>query len=57
MAVQEKLLTAEEYGGLSGNDRPSELVKGVVVELPYPFFGHSLLQGEFGYQIEDYLQN
>jgi Uma2 family endonuclease len=48
MAVQEKLLTAEEFMMLPDNGNKLELDKGVVVEVSPPNFIHGLLSLRFG---------
>jgi Uma2 family endonuclease len=51
--VPAPLLTAEEFAQRSGNQRV-ELVKGVVKELPMPFFKHGEICGTIAYFLIEY---
>src|SRR5258706_3036939 len=57
MAVQEKLLTAEEFGKLPNDGKKYDLVKGAVVEVCRPKYGHGKLQGKFARFIDEYLDD
>jgi Uma2 family endonuclease len=48
-----KLLTAEEYAALPDDGRITELVKGVVVEMPRPETDHGYLMSNFSSALRD----
>jgi Uma2 family endonuclease len=53
-AAPPKLLTAEEYAVLPDDGRRTELVKGVVVEMPQPGFRHGKICNRVGRIIGNY---
>lgn len=55
-ATPAKLLTAEEYLQFDGLDRPTELVRGEIVEMNQPGFRHGRICIRIGYVIEDYAE-
>jgi len=56
MAVQEKLLTAEEFAQLPKDGKKYELVKGVVVEVCRPNYIHGKLQASLAYFLNDHVR-
>lgn len=50
------LLTLEEFSKLPGDDRPSELVKGRVVQSPYLTLRHGLICSQIGYVLFRFLE-
>lgn len=57
MATIDTLLTAEEYGRLPDNGRPTELVRGRIVELNMPFFPHGKLCSRIGHLLQSFLDD
>lgn len=51
-----KLLTAEEYAALPDDGRHTELVKGVIVEMPRPESDHGYLMSNFSAALRDYVR-
>ncbi len=57
MSTVIKLLTAEEYARLpEEQDRPSELVRGVIVRMNPPRFRHGELSSNFAGLLRDYVR-
>jgi Uma2 family endonuclease len=52
--IGEKLLTAEEYGALGDLGRPSELIRGRIVEMNVPFSRHGQVCLEAAYIIAEH---
>lgn len=57
MATTGTHLTAEEYGRLSDNGRPTELVRGRIVEMNMPYFPHGKLCWRLGHLLGLFLDN
>ncbi len=55
--VTETLLTAEEYAQLPDNGRPSELVRGRIVEMNPPFSRHGQICLKVGHLLLTFLDN
>jgi Uma2 family endonuclease len=55
--VAEKLLTAEEYGGLPDDGQPTELVRGRIVPLNMPKPRHGEICGQTNYLLRRYLDD
>jgi Uma2 family endonuclease len=51
-----KLLTAEEYAAMPDDGRTTELVKGVIVEMPSPSSSHGYVCGNFAFQLNLYVR-
>jgi Uma2 family endonuclease len=51
-----KLLTAEEYAALPDDGRLTELVKGVIVEMPSPSSAHGYVCLNFGSTFREYVR-
>jgi Uma2 family endonuclease len=56
MAIAEQLLTAEEFGLLPDNGRPSELVRGRIVEMNMPYPRHGEICGRVARLVGNYLE-
>lgn len=57
MAVQEKLLTAEEFAQLPYDGKKYDLVEGVLIEVCRPNIAHGKLQAEFAYLLKSYVKS
>src|SRR5258706_14007062 len=55
MAVQDNLLTIEEFAALPDNGKKQELVKGVVIEMPPPKPRHGRIQTRFARFLDSYM--
>jgi Uma2 family endonuclease len=55
MAVQEKLLTVEEFMALPDNGMKRELDRGVVIEVSPPNFGHGILAVNFAFFLKPFV--
>jgi Uma2 family endonuclease len=55
VAVPPRLLTAEEYAALPDDGRMTELVKGVIVEMPSPTPAHGFVCSKFSYHLNHYV--
>jgi Uma2 family endonuclease len=55
MAVQEQLMTAEEFAAMPNDGKLYELVKGVVVEVCRPKVAHGKLQIRIGHFFDAYV--
>lgn len=54
--LEQKLLTAEEYGHLPDDGRLTELVRGNVVELNRPFTSHGYFMNRVGYLLTQFVE-
>ena len=56
MATAQSLLTAEQYGELPDLERPTELVRGRIVEMNQPYPRHGLICMEIGHVVRSYVK-
>src|SRR5207244_1669587 len=56
MSIVQTLLTAEEFARLPDRGRPTELVRGRIVEMNVPFPRHGQVCGQTAYLLKDYLR-
>jgi Uma2 family endonuclease len=56
VATPPKLLTAEEYAALPDDGRITELVKGVIVEMPRPETDHGYVCSNFAFHLNLYVR-
>ncbi len=57
IVAPDKLLTAEEYGQLPDLGRPTELVRGRIVEMNVPYPRHGQVCAQVAYLLKRYLEN
>lgn len=57
MVVQERLMTAEEFGAMPDDGKRHDLVKGVVVEVSRPKPRHSVIQRRLAARIGDFVDD
>jgi Uma2 family endonuclease len=53
----DKLLTAEEYGELPDLGRPTELVRGLIVDMNVPYPRHGQVCAQIAYLLRRYLED
>jgi Uma2 family endonuclease len=57
IVAPDKLLTAEEYGELPDLGRPTELVRGLIVEMNVPYPRHGQVCAQIAYLLRRYLED
>jgi len=50
-------LTAQEYLHFPGGDVPTELVRGRIVEMPWPYTSHGYYLGQVGFLIQRFVKS
>src|SRR2546423_1394071 len=55
MAIQEKLITAEEFAAIPDDGKRHELVRGVIVEMVRPKPLHGKIQIRFGHFLDEFV--